>query len=320
MQELFGRTHGDPIPWGVAISPCMVDMFVGVWKPPGGLRYIEVSRGGYPIHWDVAISTCVVDVPIGALDIAGRVSGLCRFVHGAVGADISQIPKCQRRWLDASTPITHVIIDGAEETIEAATFEGMMEQRIHPRKDEGTGLRGTRSIEEGFDAVEAEKEEKLKRKQEKQARQKREEEERLAAEEARQAAIRKVKWREEKKKEEEHKEELRKEMLNEISLHMGQLGESLQERYECERKEMIRAKGKARMALSSSSGDDDAESYSSDVEALSRQAEHLVINEKRKRGDNEAVGDSPPMITPTKRTAQRKLQLGCRHQSMKKTP
>ncbi|GBG72003.1 hypothetical protein CBR_g10939 [Chara braunii] len=153
------------------------------------------------------------------------------------------------------------------------------------------------TMKEGFDVVKAEKEEKQKRKMEKQSQLEREKEERQAAEEARQAVIRKAKRKEDKKKrEEEQKEALRKEMLMEISPHMGEIGESLQERYEREERRRVKGKLEARVT------------------------EHLLISEKRKRGEDNAVGDSPPMETPAKRTAKRKLQLGCRHQPMKKTP
>ncbi|GBG64167.1 hypothetical protein CBR_g40867 [Chara braunii] len=174
------------------------------------------------------------------------------------------------------------------------------------------------TMKEGFDTVKAEKEEKRKRKQEKQERLKREEEERLAAEEARQAVTCKAKRKEEKKrKEEERRKALRKEMLMEISLHMGKLGESLQVSYERETK--VREKGKASVVESPLTDEDDAESYDSDVDTLSRQTEHLGISEKHKRSADKPVGDSPPMVTPAKRMTKRRLQLGCRHQQMKKT-
>ncbi|GBG85726.1 hypothetical protein CBR_g40453 [Chara braunii] len=156
-------------------------------------------------------------------------------------------------------------------------------------------------MKEGLDVVKSEKEEKKKRKMEKQERLERDEEERLTTEEARQTTIRQAERKEEKlRKEMEKREALRKEMLMEISLHMGRLGESLQSRYERDVK--ARVKGKQRVVVSSSD-DDYAEFYDSDVDTLSCQTEKLVITEKRTWSTEKPVGDSPPMQTPAKRVA-----------------
>ncbi|GBG73109.1 hypothetical protein CBR_g12825 [Chara braunii] len=136
-------------------------------------------------------------------------------------------------------------------------------------------------MKEGFNAVKFEREEKKKKKMERQERLKREEEERQAAEEARQAGIRRAKKKEEKlRKKEENREKMRKEMLMEISLHVGRLDESMQRRYERETK--TREMGKQK-EVEPSSKEDYAESDDSDVDALSRHTERLVISEKRKR-------------------------------------
>ncbi|GBG63668.1 hypothetical protein CBR_g38980 [Chara braunii] len=173
-------------------------------------------------------------------------------------------------------------------------------------------------MKEVFNAETAAKEEKKKKKMEKLEHNKKEEEDAQAAEEARLANQRRAERKEAKlRKEEEDRQLLLKELLMELSLRMGKLDESLQHRYEREVKE--RAKGKHK-AVVSSSDDDDPDSYESEVESLSRKTEKLVISEKRKRGAEKQVGDSPPMVTPAKRTAKRRLQLGCRHQLMKKTP
>ncbi|GBG74410.1 hypothetical protein CBR_g18821 [Chara braunii] len=173
-------------------------------------------------------------------------------------------------------------------------------------------------MKEVFDVKTTAKEEKKKKKMAKLESKKKEEEDAQAAEEARLANQRRAERKEAKlRKEEEDRQLLRKELLIELSLRMGQLDESLQRRYE--RKVMERAKGKHKVIVSSFD-DDDTDSYESEVESLSRKTEKLVISEKRKRGAKKQVGDSPPMVIPAKRTAKRRLQLGCRHQSMKKTP
>ncbi|GBG74533.1 hypothetical protein CBR_g18943 [Chara braunii] len=174
------------------------------------------------------------------------------------------------------------------------------------------------TMKEVLDSQHADKEERKTKKLEKLERKMREEEEKQAAQEARQAELRCTKRKEEKLRlEEEKRQTLRKEMLLEISQQMGQLGDSLQKRYEREVKH--REKGKQR-AVVQSSEDEGYESYDSDVDALSMQTEQLVILEKRKRSADKPIGDSPPMVTPAKRTAKRRLHLGCRHQQMKKTP
>ncbi|GBG91429.1 hypothetical protein CBR_g52385 [Chara braunii] len=173
------------------------------------------------------------------------------------------------------------------------------------------------TMKEVFDVEIAAKEEKRKKKQEKAERKKREEEEARAPEEARLAEQRCATRKEEKlRKEEEDRQLMRKELLMELSLRMGQLDESLQRRYKRDMRE--RVKGKQKIA-EASSDEEEADPYESDVDTLSRQTEQVVITEKRKRGPEKAVGDSPPMVTPAKRTAKRRLQLGCRHRPMKRT-
>ncbi|GBG81235.1 hypothetical protein CBR_g31907 [Chara braunii] len=122
------------------------------------------------------------------------------------------------------------------------------------------------------------------------------------------------------------RERFRKEMRMQISMDVGGLGEHL------ERKinrviDLTKGNGKVEEALSE---EESYKSENSDVEALSNQAENLTINEKRKRGPEEEVGDSPPMETPAKRSAKRgtldpvrltkRLQLSCRRPPLKKTP
>ncbi|GBG66448.1 hypothetical protein CBR_g61491 [Chara braunii] len=174
------------------------------------------------------------------------------------------------------------------------------------------------SMKELFDKEQEKKIEKARRKQEKKEREERDKEERLAA-----------KRREEKKeeklrREEADRERFRKEMRMQISMDVGGLGEHLQRTID---RAITHAKGKGKAAKTHS----DAESYeseSSDVEALSNQAERLVISEKRKRDPEKAVGDSPPMETPAKQSAKqgalnpvrltKHLQLSCRRPPMKR--
>ncbi|GBG84090.1 hypothetical protein CBR_g37965 [Chara braunii] len=79
-----------------------------------------------------------------------------------------------------------------------------------------------------------------------------------------------------------------------------------------------------------SSGDASCEYEGSDVEVLRGKTQKQTINEKRKRSTEKAVGDSPPMDTPTKkinkhagmepRRLTERLQLTCRHPPMKRSP
>ncbi|GBG71517.1 hypothetical protein CBR_g8934 [Chara braunii] len=177
------------------------------------------------------------------------------------------------------------------------------------------------SMREIFDREQEKKNEKARRKQEKKEKEEREKEERLAA-----------KRREEKeeklRREEKERERFPKEMriMMQISMDLGGLREHLQRKID---RVIALAKGKGK-AEATHSDADSYESGSSDVEALSNQAERLVMSEKRKRGQETVVGDSPPMKTPTKRSAKqgtpdplrrtKRLQLSCRRPPMKKTP
>ncbi|GBG83398.1 hypothetical protein CBR_g37112 [Chara braunii] len=170
-----------------------------------------------------------------------------------------------------------------------------------------------------FEAEKAKKAEKAKRKQEKLELKKREKEERQAAEEARQAATRKAMKEEEKlRKDAEDRERMRKEMRMKISMHIGNLKDELHGVFERHSKESAKGK-KIKKIEAGSSSEEDHESYGSDVDSLSNKIERLAITEKRKWCADKPVGDSPPMETPAKRTAKRRLQLGCRHPSMKRT-
>ncbi|GBG89573.1 hypothetical protein CBR_g49362 [Chara braunii] len=173
------------------------------------------------------------------------------------------------------------------------------------------------TMKEFIDTESARKEQKAKRKAEKHERKKREEEERRAAEEARIAEVRRAMKEEKLKRDEKKRERMRKEMNMEISLHMGDIRDAL--RYGRDHENREQAKGKQKVETYSSD-EEYQDSYESDFEALSSKTENLVITKKCKRSTEKPVGDSPPMESPAKRTADRWFQLGCRHSAMKKSP
>ncbi|GBG64281.1 hypothetical protein CBR_g41201 [Chara braunii] len=85
-------------------------------------------------------------------------------------------------------------------------------------------------------------------------------------------------------------------------------------------------KRKEKVPVHASAEEDSHEFEGSEIEALSEQAERLIISEKRKRGADRTIGDSPPMETPAKRTAShgaldpKRLLLSVRRQPMKTPP
>ncbi|GBG70946.1 hypothetical protein CBR_g8247 [Chara braunii] len=95
------------------------------------------------------------------------------------------------------------------------------------------------------------------------------------------------------------------------------LDESLQQCYERDLREKVKGK---QQVVEPSSDEESVDSHESDVHTLSRKTERLVISRKRKRGTDLPIDDSPPMETPAKRVMKRRLQLGCRHQPLKKSP
>ncbi|GBG68920.1 hypothetical protein CBR_g3619 [Chara braunii] len=164
--------------------------------------------------------------------------------------------------------------------------------------------------------VEKAKSEKEKLKQEKKEQARKEEEERLEKE-------RRAKKEVKKRKEEELREGMQKDLHTEIRMHVGGMCEELQHRLLGQ----VQTGSKGKVKLPSYTSDVESyESGNSDVETLSEQTGRLNITEKRKRSAEKVVGDSPPMETPTKRTAKRgvlnpkRLLLSCRLQAMKKTP
>ncbi|GBG71444.1 hypothetical protein CBR_g8863 [Chara braunii] len=184
------------------------------------------------------------------------------------------------------------------------------------------------TMKEKLDDESKKKEKKAKCKQEnlKLEQKRREEEARSAEKQARQEAERRKKRKEEKlKKIVEDRELMKKELRMEVFTHMGSLREELpylRERGAQQAADATRtAKGKKKVVMSSSSSDDGTDgSYESDVEALSNQAEQLVISEKRKRGEDLPDGDSLPLETPARKTAKRRLHLSVKHPPMKRPP
>ncbi|GBG91491.1 hypothetical protein CBR_g52446 [Chara braunii] len=160
--------------------------------------------------------------------------------------------------------------------------------------------------------------EKEKRLREEKERVLREEEERLAKE-------RRLKKKEEKKRlEVESREALRKDLRMEIRKHMRSVCEELHQQLVTT--QTTKSKGKGKVPVNASSEDESCDSESSEIEALSEQAERLIISEKRKRSAERTTGDSPPMETPAKRTATRsvldpkRLMLSVKRQPMKLSP
>ncbi|GBG79019.1 hypothetical protein CBR_g28732 [Chara braunii] len=113
-----------------------------------------------------------------------------------------------------------------------------------------------------------------------------------------------------------------KEMRMEMKLHINAMSEGVHDRL---LQAMISEEAKGKTKVSDNASDDSAySSGDSEIEALSGEAERLIIQEKRKRGADEPVGDSPLVTTPAKISAKRvgmdpkKLMLSCRHPPMKK--
>ncbi|GBG72473.1 hypothetical protein CBR_g12048 [Chara braunii] len=118
------------------------------------------------------------------------------------------------------------------------------------------------------------------------------------------------------------REQMKKEMRMELSVHMGGLREQLlglRDREGLPHSDDARAaKGKQKVEVSSD--EESYGSYESDVDALSNRTEQLIISEKRKRGEDLPIGDTPPLQTLARKTAKRRLHLSVRHPPMKRSP
>ncbi|GBG87461.1 hypothetical protein CBR_g45519 [Chara braunii] len=140
--------------------------------------------------------------------------------------------------------------------------------------------------------------------------------------EEQQAKERRAKKKEEKKRKEiEAREALRKELHIEMKQQMGAMCEGVHDRL-LHTMRYEDTKGKAK--LSEYASEDSYYSDDSEIEALSEHTTRLNINDKRKREPDLGVGDSPPVVTPVKRTTKRgvldpkKLLLNYRHPPLKK--
>ncbi|GBG73119.1 hypothetical protein CBR_g12836 [Chara braunii] len=144
----------------------------------------------------------------------------------------------------------------------------------------------------------------------------------IDAEQARKEDREREKKEKEKRKQEERERELREEEAR-VAREKREEKRRIKKEEE-KRKEADFRKGKA--PVYSSGSDDDKNPSNSDVEALSEQAEGLVISEKRKCSAERVVGDSPPMVTPAKHPTKRgqldpkRLVLSCRHPALKRSP
>ncbi|GBG76769.1 hypothetical protein CBR_g22985 [Chara braunii] len=160
-------------------------------------------------------------------------------------------------------------------------------------------------MQQHFEEERIRKENRLRHKQEKEEELKLEEEMQIREEEER--AIREEKTRKKKEKrrrEAEQKTKLKKDLNMQLVLRFGELEEKFVNKMRqavVELQKPPSGKGKVvrhEPEYSGSSG----ESEASITQELSERTAKLVISEKRKRGPEKAVGNSPPMESPAKRT------------------
>ncbi|GBG69771.1 hypothetical protein CBR_g4602 [Chara braunii] len=191
-------------------------------------------------------------------------------------------------------------------------------------------------LKEFVERENARREEKERRKQEKAERRKHEEEAKAEAERLEMMKKLEAERRENEKKTKtmrlaEQKEQMKKEVISTVSVHMGGLREELKYHMDRRLEELVKLKGKAKKQSPNTgqSSDDEYESSESEVEALSEKTGHLTIGGKRRRGPEKAIGDSPPMESPAKRTLKKPggsyarttgRLLGCKPIPMKNSP
>ncbi|GBG75431.1 hypothetical protein CBR_g20061 [Chara braunii] len=136
-----------------------------------------------------------------------------------------------------------------------------------------------RKEEKEKEKKEKEKKEKEKSKQEEREREQREEDARLTREKRDEKC--RIKNEEEKRKEAEFREALRKDLRMEVRRHVGGVCEELHHRSLDTLPTSKMKKGKEKVPVYHSTSDEEDNLDNSDVEALSEQAEGLVISEKR---------------------------------------
>ncbi|GBG79199.1 hypothetical protein CBR_g28916 [Chara braunii] len=158
--------------------------------------------------------------------------------------------------------------------------------------------------------TENKKEAKEWKKQEKLERMQREEAELFTKEEARKAKeMRAAKKLAKKKKEEEEKMEFSKAMRLHMAVCVGSLREQMQGEMR-RNMEAVQAiiRGKQQVtspASSASPASYTSERTASEVEEINQKAKSLSIKEKCKRSPDKAIGNSPPMELPPKRTPRK---------------
>ncbi|GBG84416.1 hypothetical protein CBR_g38700 [Chara braunii] len=165
--------------------------------------------------------------------------------------------------------------------------------------------RSVAAMKQHFEEEWMREENRLRRKQEKEEEKRREEEMRIREEEER--VIQEKKAR--KKKERRRKEaESRTELKKDLSMQMVMQLSELEDKFGHRMKQAITGTGKLpnekgkevkRGPACSGSG---SESEASITQDLSARTTDLVISEKRKRGPDRVIGNSPPMESPAKRT------------------
>ncbi|GBG65916.1 hypothetical protein CBR_g54209 [Chara braunii] len=147
--------------------------------------------------------------------------------------------------------------------------------------------------------------ERERKKQEKAEAKKREEEERAALEAAKRLEEMKKQRRLEKaRKQEEEQEAMAKAIEVSVGLRFGTVDDRLKNIVRevlLENQALAKDKGKAPEAIASTSG----EANESAIKVITKSTEGLQMTEKRKRGEDAPVGDSPPVVTPAKRTTRR---------------
>ncbi|GBG63307.1 hypothetical protein CBR_g37393 [Chara braunii] len=109
-------------------------------------------------------------------------------------------------------------------------------------------------------------------------------------------------------KDAELREEMRKVVNMQVHMQLGQVNEALQEGLQLtaeQAKTLRRKKGKEEVTYQSEDKETSDEESCSEEEELSRKTTRLRISEKRKRADEHAFEDNPPMELPPKRIPAR---------------
>ncbi|GBG59258.1 hypothetical protein CBR_g32273 [Chara braunii] len=148
----------------------------------------------------------------------------------------------------------------------------------------------------------------MQKKAEEERRKQEEDEARVRAEEEKMKRERKAKKKAEKaRKEELRLAEIDKNVEVQVAIKTGAFFDSIEANIEKVIKMGIEAKGKKPLVFEPEPiVSSDQESSESATEEIRVRTGVLSIKEKRKRGPKPVLEDSPPMLTPTKRTAKMK--------------